>query len=220
MFFPSNSLKKWLFQNITVIMHEFIHQWFGNLVSIKYWNSLWLKEGFVQFIQYLILNDFIPESNSFRIFGFNDGTKSFQYFDKRIIMPPESEVDFNNLFDSLIYSKGSYVMKIFYDLIGNENFIKICSNFLNTFKNKSIELSDFISIVNSTMKEDYTNFFNIWLKKVGFPVLTLREIGENIGITIVQLKNADEVYKFKVPIVYSKNGEIKREEVIISNYIT
>ncbi|KAK8898286.1 hypothetical protein M9Y10_000565 [Tritrichomonas musculus] len=207
-------------QNISVVIHEVIHQWFGNLVSIQYWNYLWLKEGFAQFIQYLILNDYMPNSNAFQIFAFNDGMKSLDYFDSGVIMPSESEVDFDHLFDSLTYSKGAFVLKMFHNLIGQENFLNICHKYLNDFKNKSVILSDFISVVNSSLNEDYSSFFNCWLKKKGFPVLTVRENGPNLGITIVQMKQGDEFYKFKVPVVYSKDGEIKSQDVVISNYIT
>lgn len=208
-------------QNITVVMHEVIHQWFGDLVCIKYWDSMWLKEGFAQFIQYLILNDYMPDVNAFNIFAFNDGMKCFQYFDGGKIIPPENEVDFEHLFDSLVYSKGAFVVKMFRDLVGESDFFKVCSNFLNTFKNKAVDLNDFVSVVNSSLNDDYTSFFDCWLKKPGFPVLTIREIGQNIGLTIVQLRPDDsDTYKLKVPIVYSKNGEIKSEDVVISNYIT
>lgn len=201
-------------------MHEVIHQWFGNLVSIKYWNFLWLKEGFAQFIQYLILNDFLPESDAFRIFAFNDGMKCIEYLDSGKILPLESEIDFDDLFNTLVYSKGSFVVKMFRDLIGDDNFVVFCSNYLNKFRNKSVDLSDFISVVNSSLNIDYSDFFNNWLKKEGFPILTVREIAQNVGITIVQLKQGDSFYNFNVHIVYSKDDEIKSKDVLINGYIT
>ena len=77
-------------------------------------------------------------SNAFQIFAFNDGMKSLEYFDSGIIMSSESEVDFDHLFDSLTYSKGAFVLKMFH-------------KFLNDFTNKSVILSD------------YSSFFNCWL---------------------------------------------------------
>ena len=177
------------FWKAKVVIHEVIHQWFGDLVALKWWNSLWLNEGFAQFIQYLILDDYAPEANAKSMIVFNDGFHCFRYFNGGKVVPAESEVSFRGLFDSLVYVKGAYILKMFYDLVGRESFFRICSNYLNMYKNKNAEVPDFINVVNSTLNNDFSKFFNTWLRLPGFPVLYVEEIyykSTKVGIRISQ----------------------------------
>ncbi|KAK8892603.1 Trf2p [Tritrichomonas musculus] len=114
-----------LFREIIVI-HEIIHQWFGDLVSIKYWNSLWLNEGFAQFIEYLILNDYKENFNAFELFSQKEAVSCLKFFKSGNLVPNENEVDFVHLFNSLTYSKGAFVVKMFYDLVGRNGFLDVC----------------------------------------------------------------------------------------------
>lgn len=210
------SRRGYFFWKAKVVIHEVIHQWFGDLVALKWWNSLWLNEGFAQFIQYLILDDYAPEANAKEMIAFNDGFHCFRYFRGGRVVPPESEVSFRGLFDSLVYVKGAYILKMFYKLVGRDSFFRICSNWLNKFKNKNAEVPDFIQVVNSTLNNDFSNFFNTWLRLPGFPVLFVEEIVYNkrrIGIRISQTSQNDVPYRFVLPIRYEYNGEIKKVEV-------
>ena len=118
-----------------IVIHEIVHQWFGDLVSIKFWDSLWLNEGFAQFIEYLILNDYKPESKPFDIFVQKEAFNCLKFYKQGVLVPNENEIDFVRLFNSLIYSKGAFVVKMFYDLVGMNNFCAVCGNYLNTYKN-------------------------------------------------------------------------------------
>ena len=191
--------------NTTLVMHEITHQWFGNLVSIKYWDSLWLNEGFAEFIQYLILRDYKPDLDAIRLFAKNVAVSCLRYYDEGLIVPKESDINFVTLFHNLVYAKGAFVVKMFFDLVGEEFFYKICSNYLNVFKNKCVEVNDFISIVNSTLKKDYNSFFNPWLRNVGFPVLIVNEIEENenkIGLNITQSCRNKCVFNCNILLLY------------------
>ena len=203
-----------------IVIHEIIHQWFGDIVSIKYWNSLWLNEGFAQFIEYVILNDYKNNSNAFQLFAEREARCCLKYFTSGILVPDENDVDFVHLFNSLVYSKGAFVLKMFVDLIGKNDFFKVCSNYLNEYKNKSVEVSDFVNIVNSTLSNDYSSFFDFWLKKSGFPVFVVTEIEEEnkkVGFKIEYLNKIEPFSQLKVPIRYESNGEIKTSDVLIND---
>lgn len=150
-----------------VVMHESAHLWFGDLVSVKWWNSVWLNEGFAQYFMYLILRDFSEEylNKAIQYFIERDGTQCLNFFDEEKIVVDEDEVDF-----------GDNVLKMFSDIIGEVNFFKVCSNRLSTFKNKSGDVSKFLAVVNNTLNQDYSKFFNTWLKIVGYPLLNVVEL--------------------------------------------
>lgn len=205
------------------IMHEVAHQWFGDLVSIKYWDSLWLNEGFARFLDYCIYIDFQNDDKKVDFFRKNMSIPCIQYFDKGVISLPEDNiiVSFDQLFGLLVYRKGSLVVKMFYDLIGRAQFFDVCSKWLNQYKNKAADLNEFISFVNKELNDDFSQFFDVWLRKSSFPVLMVKEIEHNEetgkfkGASIVQVNPNNVVYQFVVSVAYRNNGEIKKEKVKI-----
>lgn len=98
---------------------------------------------------------------------------------------------------------------------------------MNSFKNKNAEVSDFINSVNSTLNDGFSPFFNPWLKYPQFPVLVVNEIVDNIeygnkkkiGVTISQISDSNVYFNFKIPVVYEFNGEIKKIDVNIKDFI-
>lgn len=212
------------FRHSKVVMHEIAHQWFGDLVSIKWWDSVWLNEGFAQFYQFLMLND-CPTNPEYLGKGVKhfvdlDGFRCLRFFDKEKICPNATELDFSQrTLKSVIYIKGGFVLKMFMDIVGEDLFYKVCENWCNLYKYKCAEANDFISVANSTVNRDYSEFFNVWLRLVGFPVLFVNHLtsddGKYCGIVISEMNYDKSVFQMKIPIVCEKNGKIERMEVFI-----
>lgn len=187
-----------------------------------------MNGGFAQFIQYLILNDYFTDIDAFEFFTYMDAFRCFNYFhDDRKLVPLESDVNFDTVCESMVYVKGTFVLKMFYDIVGRDSFFNACSNYLNSFNNKNAEVSDFLNSVNSTLNDDFSPFFNPWLKYPQFPVLVVNEIVDNIeygnkkkiGVTISQISDSNVYFNFKIPVVYEFNGEIKKIDVNIKDFI-
>lgn len=214
------------FRHSKVVMHEIAHQWFGDLVSIKWWDSVWLNEGFAQFFQFLILNDCDPEYKGKGIAHFieRDGFRCLRFFDKDKVVPYPEEIDFTQrVLKSAIYIKGGFILKMFLDIVGEENFYKVCSKWCDTYKNKSAEAFDFVNLANSTLDNDYTEFFTVWLRSIGYPALFVNPIYDNddkskiIGITVTQTSFENSIFQFKLPIIYEKDGNIQKKEVFVQD---
>lgn len=206
-----------------VVMHESAHLWFGDLVSVKWWNSVWLNEGFAQYLMYIILRDFSKEysNKAIQIFCENDGIRCLQYFESKRLVVDENEIDLNqDVLDSVIYIKGAFVLKMFSDIIGEVNFFKVCSMWMNEFKNKNADVDDFISLVNHTLNEDYSNFFNTWLRKIGFPMLIIVETynkdNQINGVKISQSSFSGAIYQFKIPLLFEIDGKLNHMELIMN----
>ena len=108
---------------------------------------------------------------------------------------------------------------MFYDIVGKSDFFTVCSKWLNQSKNKSVEIPEFLKLVNKTLHRYFDNFFDQWLKKVGFPFLFVEEIlspeGNKIGIKITQIFTRGIFFNLKVPILYEKNGKSQLIEVML-----
>ncbi|KAK8888742.1 hypothetical protein M9Y10_033476 [Tritrichomonas musculus] len=195
-------------------MHEVSHLWFGDLVIIKWGDSVFLNEGFEQYFQYLILRDCFHEysNKAIQMYIERDGTRCLDYFEDERVVVNEDEIDFSTrVLKSVIYIKGTFTLKMFSDIVGEVNFFKVCSVWNQTYKNKNADIADFISLVNNTLNEDHSDFFNTWLKKVGFPLLNVVELYNDAG-QIVEIKITQSS---RIPVIYEVDGEMKRREVLM-----
>lgn len=185
-----------------------------------------MNEGFAQFHQYLNLGDcfesYKNNNSSIDLFIERDGLRclSFYFYEEKVV-PTADEINFNErVLKSVIYIKGAFILKMFADIIGFENFFKVCSNWIMKFKNKSANVQQFIDVVNDTLNNDYSEFFNTWLKNVGFPFLNVVELYDEsdhiICICLSQLSQNDAIYQFNVSIVYEIDGEMKKINVFMN----
>ncbi len=115
-----------------VIAHEFAHQWFGNIVTMEWWNDLWLNEGFASFIEY-IGTDFID--NKFEIWGFfliymnNVLIIDSSFYTHPIELNVNNPNEIDTLFDSVTYDKGMSIIRMLYNFMGNDEFMNGISIF-------------------------------------------------------------------------------------------
>ncbi|XP_062327758.1 aminopeptidase Ey-like [Osmerus eperlanus] len=134
----SNGDKEWV---ATVISHELAHMWFGNLVTMKWWNDLWLNEGFASYVSYLGADSAEPTWNIKNLIVLNevhgvmavDALASSHPLSSKEedIMRPEQ---ISELFDSITYSKGAAVLRMLSDFLTETVFAKGLSTYLNEFK--------------------------------------------------------------------------------------
>ncbi|KAI5105610.1 aminopeptidase N [Silurus meridionalis] len=115
----------------TVISHELAHMWFGNLVTIKWWNDLWLNEGFASYVEYLGADNAEPDWNIKDLITLNDVHRVFAVDALSSSHPLSSNEDdvlrpeqISEVFDAISYSKGASVLRMLSDFLTEEVFVK------------------------------------------------------------------------------------------------
>ena len=132
-----------MFALACTIAHELAHHWFGNLVTMKWWDDLWLNEAFATFISYFLLEKL---KNSFKTITFESAMTNFftrkgrGYNEDQMITthpirgPVINTSVADSMFDGITYSKGSASMKQFFYLMGEDNFSKAIQGYFHKYE--------------------------------------------------------------------------------------
>lgn len=154
-----------------VIMHEMAHQWFGNLVTMKWWNGLWLNESFASFMGVLATAESTEFKDSWQKF-YQSGKQRAYIQDQTasthpIEVPvPSSANAFDNI-DAITYSKGGAALKQLRHLLGEEVFRKGVHNYLVKYSWQNATLDDFINTLADTAGRDLSGWTREWLYHAG-----------------------------------------------------
>ena len=160
-------------------LHELAHMWFGNLVTMTWWNDLWLNESFATFISHLCLAE-APElkdyTTSWLIFNSLKGG-AYRADQLSTTHPVMSEVKNTEIaeshFDEIVYEKGSSILKQIFYAIGKDNFHEGLVEYFKTFKWDNTVFSEFIEKMDEAMpehcshKHKLTKLSEEWLTKAG-----------------------------------------------------
>ncbi|XP_036423928.1 alanyl (membrane) aminopeptidase b [Colossoma macropomum] len=210
----------------TIIAHELAHMWFGNLVTIRWWNDLWLNEGFASYVEYLgadraeptwNIKDLIVLGDVHRVFAIDALASSHPLSSKEEdVMRPEQ---ISEVFDAISYSKGASVLRMLSDFLTEPVFARGLSSYLNHFQFDNTvytDLWDHLQIaVDETGTDLPTNISAImdrWVLQMGFPVVTIDTATGHLSQKHFLLDAESEVttpsqfgYEWIVPIRSIKN---------------
>ncbi|PJB97826.1 MAG: aminopeptidase [Nitrosopumilales archaeon CG_4_9_14_0_8_um_filter_34_10] len=162
-----------------VISHEIAHQWFGNLVTMKWWNDLWLNESFATFMATKFVDKFYPEWDLWNQFvedAMNnamglDSLKNTHPIDVKV----NSTSEIREIFDAISYDKGGCVLRMLEHYVGESNFQKGLKQYLASFKYKNAEGKDLWDAIGTISKMPVRSMIQTWLKQPGFPVVEIEK---------------------------------------------
>uniref|UniRef100_A0A8C9RVT5 Aminopeptidase n=1 Tax=Scleropages formosus TaxID=113540 RepID=A0A8C9RVT5_SCLFO len=161
----------------SVISHELVHQWFGNIVTMDWWDDLWLNEGFASFFEYVGVNEAEPTWNMRDIILINDVlpvmVNDAMLSSHPIIVNVSSPAEITSVFDSISYSKGASILRMLEDLMGQETFRDGCRKYLKHFHFQNAKTSDFWDSLQEVSGLPVADIMDTWTKQMGYPVLDL-----------------------------------------------
>ena len=201
-----------------VISHEIAHQWFGNLVTMKWWNDLWLNESFATFMATKFVDKFYPEWDLWNQFvedAMNvamglDSLKTTHPIDVNVNSPAE----IREIFDAISYDKGGCVLRMLEHYVGEPNFQKGLRKYLVDFKYKNAKGQDLWNAIGKASNMPVTSMVNTWLRQSGFPLV---EINQDDNILKFKQKKylleSDKKFSnglWSIPVSIGLNKEISR----------
>ncbi|XP_026110203.1 aminopeptidase N-like [Carassius auratus] len=172
---------------VTIIAHELAHQWFGNLVTIRWWNDLWLNEGFASYVEYLgadyaeqewNIKDLIVLNDVHRVFAIDALASSHPLSSKEEdIQRPEQ---ISEVFDTISYSKGASVLRMLSDFLTETVFTQGLRTYLDHFKYSNTVYTDLwehlqraVDSSSTTLPRSVQEIMDRWVLQMGFPVVTI-----------------------------------------------
>lgn len=172
------------------VQHELAHQWFGNLVTMDFWDGLWLNEGFATWMSWYSCNVFFPEWKIWQSFVINDLQSALSLDSLRSSHPIEVPVkradEINQIFDAISYSKGSAVLRMISKYIGEDTFLQGVRNYIKKHAYGNTQTGDLWAALSDASGKPVEKVMDIWTKHVGFPVLGVTEDAASKAIKIKQ----------------------------------
>src|SRR5690625_112624 len=177
----------------TTIMHEMCHMWFGNLVTMKWWDDLWLKESFADFFGSKAVADATELPGAWQSFAHQ--RKAWAYLQDSYPTTHPIVADITDLeaarqnFDGITYAKGAAVIKQLFHYVGADAFVQACQTYFTQYAFATAQLTDFLGVLEETSGLEMKSWAQAWLQTSG--PTTLRATVDGSGSVIVHQESVD-----------------------------
>ncbi|KAF9585828.1 Aminopeptidase 2 mitochondrial [Lunasporangiospora selenospora] len=185
------------------ICHEIAHQWFGNLVTMDWWDYLWLNEGFATWVGNLAVSKFFPEWDNWSYFiadGFQMGLALDSLRSSHPIeVPCKHPHEIHQIFDAISYYKGASCIRMLSSWLGLDVFLKGIRIYIKKHAYKNTSTEDLWAALTEASGVDVGLFMNAWIKQVGFPIVDVQEDVDGSALIVKQSR-------------YLSSGDLSTEE--------
>ncbi|KAK5730403.1 hypothetical protein LTR15_000340 [Elasticomyces elasticus] len=197
LFDEATSDQKYRNRIVYVVAHELAHQWFGNLVTMDWWNELWLNEGFATWVGWYAVDHLHPDWNVWGQFVTEGMQSAFQLDSLRtshpIEVPVRNALEVDQIFDAISYLKGSSVIRMLASHLGNDVFLRGVGDYLKAHTYGNARTVDLWNALSKASGQDVEAFMEPWIRKIGFPVVTVAEEPGQISVKQSRFLTAGEV---------------------------
>ena len=185
----SRSTESELLRVADVIAHEIAHMWFGDLVTMEWWNGIWLNEAFATFMATMSSDNFNSEWGRWNQFSL-ERSMAFDVDSLANTRPIEIEVnspvDAEGMFDLLTYEKGGSVLRMLEQFLGEEEFRDGISYYLNKHKYKNTETGDLWDAIEHVTQQPARRIMDSWIFQRGYPLVSASISEDGSTITLEQ----------------------------------
>ena len=225
--------------NVTdVINHELAHMWFGDLVTMKWWNGIWLNEAFATFMEMHATDAFRPAWDRWATFGLartaafdTDALTSTRPIEYPVVSPSDAE----GMFDILTYEKGAAVVRMLEQYLGEDEFRDGIRHYLRTHAYANTETTELWDALEEASGEPVRRIMDSWIFQGGFPLISVDLVDDGGTLRLTQHRFGyagdlgegddapapadDETTRWSVPAIFSQktthDGLVTFERVLI-----
>ena len=206
---PDSSTQQERQTAVDVIAHELAHMWFGNLVTMKWWNGIWLKEAFATFCEMLAVDSYRPDWKRWLAFGLSraaafdvDALAATRAIEYPVVSPADAE----GMYDLLTYEKGAAAVRMLEQYLGADEFRDGVRHYLQRHAYANTETHDLWDALAESTGEPARDVMDSWIFQGGHPVVSARR-GAGDGTVSRSAKNGSATTakpddtRWQVPVV-------------------
>jgi aminopeptidase N len=186
--FPSEPTKNDYISRANLIFHEAAHQWFGDTVTMKWFDDLWLKEGFAEFMAYKTLEKVMPEYNAWKAFYERNKPLAYLTDSTKGTTPIYQEI--RNLsaaksaYGNIVYRKAPSFLRQAEFYLGEKEFQTAARAFLKKHEYANAEWTDLVSEFETASKQNLKEWSKVWVTKRGMPLITTEQFDQqSVSVT-------------------------------------
>src|SRR5690606_17777891 len=172
----------------TVITHELSHQWFGNLVTMQWWNDLWLNESFANMMEYVAVDALEPSWDIWLDFATGEVVSALRRDSLDGVQSIQIDVnhpdEISTIFDpSIVYAKGGRLLRMLQAYIGDDAMKRGLKAYFEKHQYTNTEADDLWASLGEASGKDIASFMHAWMTQPGFPVVSATKNGNTITLT-------------------------------------
>lgn len=199
-----------------VSAHEIAHQWFGDLVTMRWWDDLWLNESFATFMDHKVLEELHPEWDNWREFLLGSTFPALKADALSDTHPIETRVrkveEIEGIFNAIVYGKGASVLRMIEAYVGEGDFRKGISEYLHRFRYSNAEGADLWNSLGRASGLPVSKLAHAWVTMPGFPVVRVTTSKGRLNFSQARFKLRGEAKGevWPIPLTFAVDGKIQR----------
>jgi puromycin-sensitive aminopeptidase len=211
----------------TVVAHETSHMWFGDLVTMKWWNGIWLNEAFATFMENTTIDSYDRDWDVWASFGTaraaaltTDGLRAARAVEFNVGRPDEAEA----MFDILTYQKGGTVLRMLEQFLGAETFRQGISSYLRDHAYGNTEATDLWDALEASSAQPVRAIMDSWIANPGHPLLTVDTGADDSTIELRQERflydgpsDGSENWAVPVSVRASAAGAVHQQRLLMDS---
>jgi puromycin-sensitive aminopeptidase len=194
------------------IAHEIAHMWFGDLVTMRWWNGIWLNEAFATFMEMMCVNAYRPDWERWTLFA-RMRSAAFEIdaleHTRPIEYPVDSPDDAAGMFDTLTYVKGASVLRMMEQYLGAERFRDGIRYYLKRHAYANTETHDLWDAIEEATGEPVRRIMDGWILKGGYPIVSVEAAAQEAHLSQgrFRLSGGDDGSRWDVPLLVRHDRE-------------